>query len=66
MSTTDALADPLSQALALLLTEPLIEMYAVLWRLGVVEIVETRRASSGLRARSAVLVRMYAYRLRSA
>jgi hypothetical protein len=64
MSTTDVLADPLSEALALLLTVPLIEIYAVLWRVGVLEILVSDRASS--RQPSAALARMYAYQLRSA
>ncbi|WP_252159481.1 Rv1535 domain-containing protein, partial [Mycobacterium tuberculosis] len=39
MSTrTDALADPLASSFALLLTVPLLELYAVLWRVGVVEV----------------------------
>ncbi|WP_240355630.1 Rv1535 domain-containing protein [Mycobacterium bourgelatii] len=40
MSTTDALADPLVSSLAALLTVPLTELYALLWRVGVVEIAE--------------------------
>ncbi|WP_371685520.1 Rv1535 domain-containing protein [Mycobacterium sp. MFM001] len=39
MSTTDALADPLASALAVALTVPVIELYAVLWRAGVLEAV---------------------------
>ncbi|WP_422203106.1 Rv1535 domain-containing protein [Mycobacterium sp.] len=42
MSTTDALADPLGGAVAGLLTVPLTQLYAVLWRLGAVEVVATR------------------------
>jgi hypothetical protein len=57
MSTTDALAealaDPLAAALAVALTPPVIELYAVLWRFGFVEILQTRsmsyRASTQLR-----------------
>ncbi|OPE47881.1 hypothetical protein BST27_24645 [Mycobacterium intermedium] len=40
MATTDALADPLVSSLAALLSVPLTELYALLWRVGVVEIVE--------------------------
>ncbi|MGH3577178.1 MAG: Rv1535 domain-containing protein, partial [Mycobacterium sp.] len=36
MSTTDALADPLAEAVGLLLTAPVVELYAVLWRVGLV------------------------------
>nr|WP_264072655.1 Rv1535 domain-containing protein [Mycobacterium cookii] len=44
MSTTkEALADPLGGAVAGLLTVPLIELYALLWRVGAVEVVGTRR-----------------------
>jgi hypothetical protein len=43
MSTTDAGSDPLAAALGALLTVPLRELYAVLWRVGVVEIVRNRR-----------------------
>ncbi|UMB72469.1 Rv1535 domain-containing protein [Mycobacterium paraterrae] len=42
MSTTDALADPLGGAVAGLLTVPLTQLYAALWRLGAVEVVSTR------------------------
>lgn len=46
MSTTDALSDPLAAALAVVLTVPVVELYAVLWRVGVVEIVRTRRVAA--------------------
>jgi hypothetical protein len=46
MSMTDALADPLTVALALALTPPMIELYAVLWRVGVLEIRQTRARPS--------------------
>ncbi|WIM90433.1 Rv1535 domain-containing protein [Candidatus Mycobacterium wuenschmannii] len=46
MSTTDSLADPLGGAVAGLLTVPLTQLYAVLWRLGAVEIVATRSEST--------------------
>nr|WP_237073456.1 Rv1535 domain-containing protein [Mycobacterium tuberculosis] len=47
MSTrTDALADPLASSFALLLTVPLLELYAVLWRVGVVEVRGTRRGKA--------------------
>ncbi|HEY1841184.1 MAG TPA: Rv1535 domain-containing protein [Mycobacterium sp.] len=45
MSTTDALADPLSGAVADLLTVPLTQLYAVLWRFGAVDVVATRSES---------------------
>ncbi|HWF28497.1 MAG TPA: Rv1535 domain-containing protein, partial [Mycobacterium sp.] len=41
MSTTDVLADPITSTLASVLTVPLRQLYALLWRAGVVEIVET-------------------------
>jgi hypothetical protein len=44
MSSTDALSDPLASALGAVLTVPVVELYAVLWRVGVVEIVSTRPA----------------------
>ncbi|WP_253851542.1 Rv1535 domain-containing protein [Mycobacterium sp. 1423905.2] len=40
MSTTDAPADPLVSSFAALLSVPLRELYALLWRAGVVEIVK--------------------------
>ncbi|WP_269455144.1 Rv1535 domain-containing protein [Mycobacterium kyorinense] len=46
MSTTDALADPLASALAQLLTVPVIELYAVLWRVGVVEVGKPDRVAA--------------------
>ncbi|MFZ0715905.1 Rv1535 domain-containing protein, partial [Mycobacterium sp.] len=45
MSTTDSLADPLGGAVAGLLTVPLIQLYAVLWRVGAVDVVGTRSES---------------------
>ncbi|WP_241007943.1 Rv1535 domain-containing protein [Mycobacterium kubicae] len=39
MSTTDAPADPLVSSFAALLCVPLRELYALLWRAGVVDIV---------------------------
>src|SRR6202000_932567 len=47
MSTTDSLADPLGGAVAGLLTVPLIQLYAVLLRVGAVEVVATRSESTG-------------------
>ncbi|HEY2502586.1 MAG TPA: Rv1535 domain-containing protein [Mycobacterium sp.] len=44
MSTTDALADPITSTVASVLTVPLRQLYALLWRAGVVEIVETHRS----------------------
>ncbi|WP_249026123.1 Rv1535 domain-containing protein [Mycobacterium lacus] len=41
MTRTDAQADPLVSTIALLLTVPLREFYALLWRVGVVEVRET-------------------------
>ncbi|WP_428838987.1 Rv1535 domain-containing protein [Mycobacterium kyorinense] len=46
MSTTDALADPLACALAVALTVPVIELYAVLWRAGVLEVVPADQSPS--------------------
>ncbi|WP_375486697.1 Rv1535 domain-containing protein [uncultured Mycobacterium sp.] len=46
MATTDALADPLVSALGALLTVPLVHLYAVAWRLGVVDVVKTDRSSA--------------------
>ncbi|UQX12936.1 Rv1535 domain-containing protein [Candidatus Mycobacterium methanotrophicum] len=43
-STTDSLADPLASGAAVLLAIPLVELYAVLWRLGLVE-VQTQPSS---------------------
>ena len=40
MSTTDNLADPIISSVASVLSVPLLELYALLWRVGVVEIVE--------------------------
>jgi hypothetical protein len=45
MSRTDQLADPLISPIASLLNAPLRELYALLWRAGVVEIVETQPAN---------------------
>ncbi|NKE41289.1 hypothetical protein FVP45_13460, partial [Mycobacterium tuberculosis] len=42
---TDALADPLASSFALLLTVPLLELYAVLWRVGVVEVRGAHRGT---------------------
>jgi hypothetical protein len=42
MSRTDQLADPLISPIASLLNAPLLELYALLWRVGVVQIVETQ------------------------
>jgi hypothetical protein len=38
MSTTDSLADPIVSPLARVLSVPLVELYALLWRVGVVRI----------------------------
>lgn len=45
MSTTDVLADPMTSTVASVLTVPVRQLYALLWRVGVVEIVETDRMS---------------------
>ncbi|MCV7031248.1 Rv1535 domain-containing protein [Mycobacterium sherrisii] len=42
-STTDALADPIVASLASVLSVPLFELYALLWRAGIVQIVEPDR-----------------------
>jgi hypothetical protein len=42
MSTTGSLADPLVSSIASVLRVPLVELYALLWRVGVVEIRQTR------------------------
>ncbi|WP_371868989.1 Rv1535 domain-containing protein [Mycobacterium botniense] len=46
MPTTDALADPLARVLAQLLIAPFLQLYAVLWRLGLVEIRQHRSKTS--------------------
>ncbi|HEV7582644.1 MAG TPA: Rv1535 domain-containing protein [Mycobacterium sp.] len=43
MSTTDSLADPIFSSVASVLRVPLLELYALLWRVGIVEIVEPDR-----------------------
>ncbi|WP_264078220.1 Rv1535 domain-containing protein [Mycobacterium stomatepiae] len=40
MSTTDSLADPIFSSVASVLRVPLLELYALLWRVGIVEIVQ--------------------------
>jgi hypothetical protein len=65
MSATDSLADPLAIALARVLTVPLVQVYAVLWRLGVVEVLETDRASMRLSLHVA-LAQMNVYHRQSA
>ncbi|MGB7144244.1 Rv1535 domain-containing protein [Mycobacterium sp.] len=42
MSTMEVPADPLGEAVAGLLTVPLRQLYAVLWRFGAVEVMATR------------------------
>ncbi|WP_424080082.1 Rv1535 domain-containing protein, partial [Mycobacterium sp.] len=49
-STTDHLADPLASGAAVLLAIPLIELYAVLWRFGLVEVQAHPPADRRLRA----------------
>jgi hypothetical protein len=46
MRATDALAPPLVAALGCVLTVPMVHAYAVLWRLGVVEVRQNDRAST--------------------
>ncbi|WP_084163307.1 Rv1535 domain-containing protein [Mycobacterium triplex] len=43
MSTTDSLADPIFSSVASVLRVPLLELYALLWRVGIVEIVQPDR-----------------------
>ncbi|MEB3048408.1 Rv1535 domain-containing protein [Mycolicibacter sp. MYC123] len=38
MRTTEVLADPLIDAVAVILTVPAVELYALLWRAGVIEV----------------------------
>jgi hypothetical protein len=52
MSTTDFLADPIISPLAAVLSVPLFELYALLWRAGVVQIVERDQMPSPSRAPS--------------
>jgi hypothetical protein len=47
---TDVLVDPLASALARLLTMPLQQLYALLWRAGVVEIVPNCQAKPAVSA----------------
>jgi hypothetical protein len=43
MSTTDSLADPIFSSVASVLRVPLLELYALLWRVGIVDIVQHDR-----------------------
>ncbi|WP_238305369.1 MULTISPECIES: Rv1535 domain-containing protein [Mycobacterium] len=52
MTTTDARLDPLAASLAVLLRRPLTELYALLWRVGVLE-VGTRAQRDEFPGRSA-------------
>ncbi|HUH68068.1 MAG TPA: Rv1535 domain-containing protein [Mycobacterium sp.] len=45
MSTTDPVVDPLVTSIALVLRVPLLELYALLWRVGVVDIRHTERTT---------------------
>ncbi|WP_369807276.1 Rv1535 domain-containing protein [Mycobacterium sp. 852002-51057_SCH5723018] len=45
MSTTDSVADPLASSIAFVLRVPLVELYALLWRVGVVEIRQSDRSA---------------------
>src|ERR1700739_3932712 len=54
MSTTDSAADPLVSSIALLLRVPLVELYALLWRVGGVGVWHSdRTAYRSSRARQA-------------
>src|SRR5258708_39741402 len=55
MSTTDALADPLVSSFASVLTVPLLELYALLWRVGVVEVREPDSARRAARKYAALV-----------
>ncbi|GFG71031.1 Rv1535 domain-containing protein [Mycolicibacter senuensis] len=44
MKATEVLAEPLVEVTATALTVPIVELYAVLWRAGVIE-VEQRRST---------------------
>src|SRR5882672_4811720 len=55
MSTTDALADPLVSSFASVLTVPLLELYALLWRVGVVEVREPDSARRAARKHAALM-----------
>ncbi|WP_421845889.1 Rv1535 domain-containing protein [Mycobacterium sp.] len=48
MSRTDALADPLISSFVSVLRVPLLELYALLWRVGVVEVHQTHQANPPL------------------
>ncbi|PJE21675.1 MAG: hypothetical protein CK431_20530 [Mycobacterium sp.] len=43
MTTTEHPTDPLAASFAVLLRGPLTELYALLWRVGVLEVVTTER-----------------------
>ncbi|HKI40054.1 MAG: Rv1535 domain-containing protein [Mycobacterium sp.] len=43
MSTSDSVADPLASSIASVLKVPLVELYALLWRVGVVDIRHSDR-----------------------
>ncbi|WP_241523497.1 Rv1535 domain-containing protein [Mycobacterium sp. IEC1808] len=45
MSTTDSVSDPLVSSIALVLKVPLVQLYALLWRAGVVEIRHSDRTA---------------------
>ncbi|WP_255361356.1 Rv1535 domain-containing protein [Mycobacterium sp. 1245111.1] len=62
MSTTDSLADPLGGAVAGLLTVPLTQLYAVLWRLGAVEVVTRSESTGRTPARRTAYQRMHGSR----
>ncbi|WP_081287790.1 Rv1535 domain-containing protein [Mycobacterium asiaticum] len=47
MTTTDHPADPLVSSFAALLKGPLTELYALLWRVGVLEVATTANAPRG-------------------
>lgn len=48
MTTTEHPTDPLAASFAVLLRGPLTELYALLWRVGVLEVVTTERRNPEL------------------
>jgi len=53
MSTTKSVADQIVSSLASVLSVPLHELYALLWRVGVVQIVEPDQSTRTRKARAA-------------
>ncbi|MHA7649681.1 Rv1535 domain-containing protein [Mycobacterium sp. ML4] len=54
MTTTEHPTDPLAASFAVLLRGPLTELYALLWRVGLLEVVTTERAPRRASRRSGV------------